>query len=158
MAKAEKKVLGLLPRGITTTLLLGLVVVVILALAWSWIMAQDWSSDNSWVLILELLAFAVLVGLAVGYLANNAKPSTLWVAAGLTVAGVAFAYALMEMGAYPAEAGIGLDDSIYGSLMGTSLVGSAEAPIALSVGQVVLSIIAAACAAIASRAKDVLSK
>ncbi|MCJ7827448.1 MAG: hypothetical protein MUP36_04335, partial [Demequinaceae bacterium] len=143
---------------ITTTLLLGVVVVVALALIWSWVLVQDWSADNSWVLIIELVVFAALVGLAIGLLANNAKPSTLWVAAGLTIVGLAFAYSLMEMGAYPAEYGIGLDDSILGSLMGTELVGNVDAPISVSAGQVVLAIIAAACAAIGSRTKDILSK
>ena len=146
MAKAEKKVLGLLPRCLSTTLLLGLIGVVVLALIWSWVMVQSFSTDNAWVQIIELIVLAILVGLMVGLLANNANPVTLWVAAGLTVLAVVLAQGLM------AYSQAGLDVALLGSL------GEEAFSPSVSVGAVVLGIIAAACAAMGARSRDVLVK
>jgi Na+/H+-dicarboxylate symporter len=143
MAKA-KKVLGLLPRSVATTLILGLVATFLLAWAWSYVMSQSFSED-AWVVILEYIALAVLIGLIVGLIANNEKPVTLWIAAGLTVVGVIMIQALMAYAPY------GFDAAVLASF------GEEAFGLSVSVGAVLLGIIAAACAASASRTKDVLA-
>lgn len=144
MAKA-KKVLGLLPRSVATTLILGLVAAFLLAWAWSYVMAQSFSED-AWVVILEYIVLALILGWIVGLLANNDKPVTLWIAAGLTVLAVVMTHALM------AYAPGGFDVAILGSFGETAL--STE----VSVGSILLGIIAAAAAASASRSKDMMMK
>ncbi|MBN2176612.1 MAG: hypothetical protein JW722_03035 [Demequinaceae bacterium] len=145
MAKAEKKVLGLLPRSVATTLVLGLLAAFLLAWAWSYVMAQGFS-DDAWVQILEWIVLAVLIGAVVGLLANNDKPVTLWIAAGLTVVAVVITQALEGYAAY------GFDSAVLASF------GEEAFGLSVKIGAVLLGIIAAAAAASASRSKDMLAK
>ncbi len=148
MAKAEKKVLGLLPRSITTTLLLGLVAVIVLALIWSWVMVKDFSTENASVVIIEYVLLAILIGLVVGLLANNAKASTLWVAAGLTAVGLVLTEAFIGGG----QMGLAVDQTFVGAMYTPAI--STD----VVLGYIVLGIIAAAGAAFAAGTKDVLKK
>jgi hypothetical protein len=145
MAKAEKKILGVLPKqGVAGVILGGLIVTFVLALIWSWVMSQKFSYENAWVQIIELLLLAALVGLAVGILAKEVKASTLWVAAGLGVVSVAWAGAL-AMGQMDA-----LDSAILGAMDGT---GIELAGPAVSIGTIVLGAVAAASVSLAKKIK-----
>lgn len=148
MAKAEKKVLGLLPRSITTTLLLGLVAVIVLALIWSWVMVKDFSTENASVVIIEFVLLAILIGAAVGFVANNAKASTLWIAAGLTAVGLVLTQAFIEGGMQGAAVDQTFVGAMYTPALSTDVI----------LGYIVLGIIAAAAAAIAAGTKDVVKK
>lgn len=158
MAKKEKKVLGLLPRSVSTTLLLGLVVAFVLALAWSWVMREGWLEGNETLVIGEWLLLAILIGLAVGLVANNAKASTLWIAAGLNALAMTLTVSFITSGYYNNA----VDASILNALRGSALPGGVDQvfgdfPGALTMptaGAVILGIIAAAAAAIGAGTKD----
>ena len=153
MAKKEKKVLGLLPRSVSTTLLLGLVAAVVIALIWSWVIDQAWLDGNETLLIIEWLLMAVLIGLVVGMLANNAKASTLWIAAGLNALAMVVTASFIMSGAYE-EA---IDEAILTALGGAALPGTGELLVPTA-GAVILGIIAAAAAAYGAGTKDKLMK
>jgi hypothetical protein len=145
MPKAEKKILGILPKsGVVGVVLGGLIVAFVLALIWSWVMSQSFSYNNAWVQIIELIALALLVGVAVGILAKEVKASTLWIAAGLGVVAVAWAGALAsgQMGS--------LDSAILGSMGGTGI--DVTGP-AVSIGTLVLAAVAAASVSLGRKIK-----
>jgi hypothetical protein len=137
----EKKILGILPKSPVNVLLASLVVTYIVALIWSWVMAQSFSADHYWVTIIELLLLAAVIGGAVGMFAGEVKQSTLWIAAGFAALG----YVLV--GGLIGSASAGIDGATLGALGGD--VFSTE----VSAGMIVLGIVAAAVAAVTSKAK-----
>jgi hypothetical protein len=140
----DKKILGILPKTTANVLLCGMIAAFVLAWIWSIIMAQSFSQKHAWVTIVELLLYAVLVGAAVGMFAGNVKKSTLWIAAGLTVVGVAIASGLVGAGMQMA----GFDSAVLGTFM------SGEAfSTTVGIGSVVLGIIAAASVALGTKAE-----
>jgi hypothetical protein len=143
MAKAEKKMLGILPKSLANVLLAALVVTVVIALIWSYVEAQSFSTDNAWVMIIEMLLLAVIVGVAVGALAGDAKPVTLWVAAGLSIVGTVMANSLGGYGAM----GASVDQSLLGALPTEAF------SLSVSVGYVILAIIGAASVSLGNKIK-----
>lgn len=94
----EKKILGIVRKSTVNVMLCGLIAAFVLAWIWSIVMAQSFSSKHAWVTIVELLICAILVGAAVGMFAGEANRATLWIAAGLTVVGVAMTMGLVGFG------------------------------------------------------------
>lgn len=143
MAKAEKKILGVLPKSLANVMLAALVVTTVVALIWSWVESQKFSYENAWVTIIEMLLLAVVVGAAVGALAGDTKPVTLWVAAGLAIFGTVFAQALAGYGAMGAK----VDEAILGALPTEAFSLSA------SLGYIILAIVAAASVSLGLKVK-----
>jgi len=137
----DKKILWIFPKSAVNVFVGALIVTYVLALIWSWVEAQSFSSDHYWVLIIEMLLLAVLIGGAVGMFAGNAKQSTLWTAAGFAVLGHVIAGGLMS------NAPGGVDGATLASLGGT--VFSTE----VTAGALVLGIVAAATAAAVAKDK-----
>jgi len=137
----DKKILWILPKSAANVFVGGAIVAYVVALIWSWVMAQSFSAEHYWVTIIELLLLAAIVGGAVGMFAGNAKQSTLWTAAGFAVFGHVLAQGLM--GAAPA----GVDGATLSALGGT--VFSLE----VSAGALLLGIVAAAVAAVTGKGK-----
>lgn len=137
----EKKILGILPKSPVNVMLASLVVTYIVALIWSWVMAQSFSAEHYWVTIIELILLAAVIGGAVGMLAGEVTRSTLWVAAGFAVLGFVLTQGLI------ANAPGGVDGATYASLGG--VVFSTE----VSAGMIVLGIVAAAVASVTSKVK-----
>ncbi len=137
----DKKILWIFPKSAANVFVGSLIVAYVVALIWSWVMAQSFSSDHYWVTIIELLLLAVIIGGAVGMFAGNAKQSTLWTAAGFAVLGNLLVQGLM--GAAPA----GVDGATLSALGGT--VFSTD----VSAGALVLGIVAAATAAVTGKGK-----
>jgi hypothetical protein len=143
MAKAEKKILGILPKSLANVLLVALVITYVVALIWSYVEVQSFSTDNAWVMIIEMLLLAVVVGAAVGACAGDAKPVTLWIAASLAIVGTVIAQALAGYGAM----GAGVDAATLGAL-------PAEAfSLSVSAGYVILAIIGAASVPLGNKIK-----
>ena len=138
-----KKILGILPKSPVNVMAASLVVTYIVALIWSWVAAQGFSTDHYWVYLIELLVLAAIIGGAVGLFAGDAKQSTLWTAAGFAVLGLVLMKGLMAMA--PAE--MGVDGATIGALQGT--VFTTE----VSAAAIVLGIVAAMVAAITSKIK-----
>ncbi len=147
MAKAEKKVLGILPKqGVVGVVMGGLIVAVILALLWGYILKQSFDMmtgepKSSLLFIVELLVLAALMGVAVGILAKDIKPSILWVAGGLGV--ITVMWAEMMMTAYIQHTAI--DSALLQTLNSAGITLNDGSGIAVSIGTVVLAAIAAAC-------------
>ena len=135
----EKKILGILPKSMVNVLFVALVVTYIVALIWSWVGAQSFSTDHSWVMIIELLLLAVIIGGAVGILAGEGRRSTLWIAAGFAWLGFVLMQGLMT------NAAGGVDGATLGALQEVVFT------IAVSGAALVLGIVAAATAAVTSR-------
>ncbi len=137
----EKKILGILPKSPVNVMLASLVVTYIVALIWSWIGAQSFSTDHYWVTIIELLLLAAIIGGAVGFFAGEAKQSTLWTAAGFAVLGLV----LMQ----------GLEQNASGGVDGATLFSLQEIvfTIAVSGVAIVVGIVAAAVAAVTAKSK-----
>ncbi len=135
------KVLGFLPKNYANSLLGILIVTVVIALIWSWLESLSFSADNAWVLLIEMLLLAALVGYVVGMHLGNDKASTLWTAAGFAVVGTVLTGALM------AGSAADLDVALLGSLGAEAFAPS------VSIGYVVLAIVAAVFATIGSKSK-----
>lgn len=138
----EKKVLWIFNRSHATVLLGGLIVTTIVALIWSWVMSQGFS-DNSWVKIIELLLGAVVVGALYGWIAGSVGKLTLWEAAGLAVVGQVLTYAFVGAGA----AGYEVGDSLLSGL------GTEAFALSVSVGSIVLGVVAAASTGLGAKMK-----
>ncbi len=145
MAKAEKKTFGLLPKSLTSVLLGGLAVTVILAFIWSWVMNNTNDDVNpynrSWLTIIEFILLAVLIGVAVGILGGAVKPVYLWIAAGLAIVGFVVTNALMSSSMVPWDA------ALLGSL------GQEAFGVSVSVGSVVLAIVGASSVGLGLKTK-----
>jgi len=149
MAKAEKKVLGILPKqGLVGVALGGLIVALVLALLWGYLLEKSYNVDASGVapkssllVIVELLALAALIGVVVGILAKEIKPSVLWVAGGLGVVAVAWAELVMQsfMGH------VAIDSTVLSTMGSTGISLNDGSGIAVSIGTIVLAALAAAC-------------
>lgn len=143
----EKKILGILPKqSVVGVVLGGLIVAVILALVWGYLLKQSIDTTtgqpkSSLLFIVELIALAALIGLAVGILTKEVKPSVLWVAGGLGV--IAVAWAQIVMGEY--MYGVALDSTVLDSMGGTGITLNDGTSLAVSIGTVVLAAVAAAC-------------
>lgn len=137
----EKKILGILPKSAANVMVASLIVTYVVALIWSWVMAQSFSTDHYWVTIIELLLLAAVIGGAVGMFAGDAKQSTLWTAAGFAVLGYVLSQGLI------AAAPAGVDGATLSSLGGG--VFSTE----VSAGVLILGIVGAALAAVTGKAK-----
>jgi hypothetical protein len=157
MANADKKVLGVLPKqGVVGTVLGGLIVAVVLALIWGYILEKSYdvgaegvTPKNSILVIVELLLLAALVGIAVGLLAKEIKPSVLWVAGGLGV--VAVAWAQYVMGSFLGQ--VAIDTTVLDSMGTTGISLSGDSGIGVSIGTLVLAAVAAACVKLGSKIK-----
>jgi hypothetical protein len=135
----EKKILGILPKSMVNVLCVSLVVTYVLALIWSWVEAQSFSADHYWVKIIEMLLLAVIIGGVVGWLADSARRSTLWVAAGMAWLGTVLVGGLM------ANAKAGVDGATLGALGGEVFSTT------VSAGALVIGIVAAYAAAMVAR-------
>lgn len=135
----EKKILGVLPKSTVNVLFAALVVTYVLALIWSWVEAQSFSADHYWVKIIEMLLLAVIIGGVVGWLANNTRRSTLWIAAGFAWLGTLLVEGLI------ANAPGGVDGATLASLGGEAFSTT------VSAGAIVIGIVAAYAAAMAAR-------
>jgi hypothetical protein len=148
MAKAEKKILGVLPKqGTVGVIVGGLVAALVLALLWGYFLKKSidmttGEMKSSLLVIVLLLLLAALIGLIVGILANEVKKSTLWVAAGLGVLAVAWAKFMMV--AYLSQ--VAIDDAILESMESTAL--DLTGP-AVTLGTIVLAAVAAASVSLA---------
>ena len=140
----ENRILGIVPKSTVNVMLCGLITAFVLAWIWSIVMAQSFSSTHAWVTIVELLLYAVLVGAAVGMFAGEATRATLWIAAGLTVVGVAIVMGLVGF----AMKGAGFDAAVLGTLT----TGEAFST-TVGIGSVVLGIVAAASVSLGTKAK-----
>ncbi len=94
----EKKTLGLFSRSTASVLVGSLIATVIVAFIWSFVESQDFSAKNAWIWLIEALLGALIVGWVVGYLAGNAKTSTLWWAAGFAALGGMLTNAFVSAG------------------------------------------------------------
>jgi len=141
MAGNEKKVLWFLPKNYANSLLGILIVTVVIALIWSWVESLNFSMENAWVLLIEMLLLAALVGYVVGMHLGNAKASTLWTAAGFAVVGTVMTGALM------AGSAANLDVALLGSMGAEAFAPS------VSVGYIVLAVVAAVFATIGAGSK-----
>jgi hypothetical protein len=135
----EKKILGILPKSTVNVLFVSLVVTYVLALIWSWVEAKSFSTDHYWVKIIEMLLLAVIIGGVVGWLADSARRSTLWVAAGMAWLGTILVEGLM------ANAAGGVDGATLASLGGEVFSTT------VSGGVLVVGIVAAYAAAMVAR-------
>lgn len=133
---ADKKILWVFSRSYANALVAALIVTTVVALIWSYMQAQSFSTDNAWVMIIEMALLAAIVGWVVGMVIGNAKASTLWTAAGFAILGTVLTAGLMAGGA----AGASVDAALLGSL------GAEAFSTTVSVGYVVLAIVAAAFA------------
>ena len=136
----EKKILGILPKTMVNVLFVSLVVTFVVALIWSWVEAQSFSAEHYWVKIIEMLLLAVIVGGVVGGLANSARRSILWVAAGMAWFGTVLVEGLM------ANAQAGVDGATLGALMGGEVFSTS-----VLAGALVIGIVAAYSAAMVAR-------
>lgn len=143
---AENKVLWVFPRSYGNALVASLIVTTIVALIWSYVEAQSFSTDHAWVILIEMILLAAIIGWVVGLAIGDSRPSTLWVAAGFAVLGTVMTHGLMAGGA----AGAGVDDSLLGTLFVDAFSTT------VSVGYTVLAIIAAAFATWGGRAKVIV--
>jgi hypothetical protein len=134
----EKKILGVLPKSRVNMMLASLVVTYIVALIWSWVMAQSFSAEHAWVTIIELIILAAIIGGAVGMFAGEARQSTLWIAAGFAVLGLVLVQGLMT------NAGAGVDGATYGALQEIVFT------VAVNGAAIVMGIVAAVAAAVTS--------
>lgn len=135
----EKKILGILPKSMVNVLFVALVITYVLALIWSWVEAQSFSADHFWVKIIEMLLLAAIVGGVVGWLANSARRSILWVAAGFAWLATVLVEGLM------ANAQNGVDGATLGALGGEVFSTSVLA------GALVIGIVGAYSAAMVAR-------
>jgi hypothetical protein len=155
MAKAEKKMLGILPKqGVVGVVLGGLIVALVLALVWGYILKQSFDMmtgepKSSLLFIAELLVLAALIGVVVGILAKAIKPSILWIAGGLGV--LAVMWAELVMGAYMSNAAI--DTTILKTMNETGISLNDGAGIAVSIGTIVLAAVAAAFVSLGAKIK-----
>ena len=155
MPKAEKKVLGVLPKqGVVGVAMGGLIVAIILALVWGYILEKSYNlgangadPKSSLLVIVELLALAALIGLVVGILAKEIKPSVLWVAGGLGV--IAVAWAELIMSSFMGH--VAIDTTVLNTMGGTGINLSGDSGIGVSIGTVVLAVLAAACVKLGSK-------
>ena len=147
MAKMEdKKILWIFPSNITGVLLASVIVTYIVALIWSWVEAKSFSQEHHWLMIVEMLVLALVVGGFVGMFAGNAKQSTLWIAAGFAWLGTIWAMGLATAGA-AGPAGGGIDGATLSALQGEAFSTTATS------AAIVLGIVAAAAASMASKRK-----
>lgn len=144
MATPEKKILWIFPSNKANVLLGALIVTLVVALLWSYVMALGFS-DNAWVEIIEWILLAVIIGGAVGMFAGNSNQSTLWIAAGFASVGAVLTTGLGMGG----EAGYNVGDSLRMVLTSPEIALTVGA----SVGAIVLGIIAASAATAAAKPK-----
>ena len=156
MAKAEKKVAGVLPKqGAVGVILTGLIAAAILALVWGWILKmgidETTGDQTSWLVIVELLVLAAIIGIIVGLVAKEVKTSTLWIAAGLGVLAVAWAQFVAEQFMYRTS----IDDTVLGSMQtsGINLSDVETGLLSVSIGTIVLGAVAAASVSLAKKIK-----
>lgn len=130
------KVLGFLPKNTANVLLGALIVTVVLSVIWSYLYEVDFVADNSIVSLIVWLILGALVGWAVGYFAGNANASTLWIAAAF--AWLAHVFSSSAVGADFMDR--------FSAPLGNEAFG-----LSVSVGAVVLAIVAAAFASIGGK-------
>ena len=139
-ATEKKKVLWIFPNNTAGVLLATLIPTVIVAFIWQWVERLDFSKKNAWIMIVEMLLLALIVGGIHGMNAGNAKQSTLWTAAGFAWVGTVLT------GALAAAAGATWDAALLGG-MGADAFSSAS----VSVGALVIGIVAAVAATAGSK-------